>query len=84
MSEEAIQEIIGQGLTGPSFCRSLLGPQRAEILAKFELTLEEKLTLLAAPGTSFQAFAGHVDRFLETNRIPRADRSNPKDLRSPF
>lgn len=65
MTAAAIDELIGWALIDERMREDLLGSRRAEVLARYNLTEEEREWLLQVPAKDLTSFADAVARWLE-------------------
>ena len=88
MSQMALQVLVGTALTDPRFCHDLLNGRRHTLLTGFDLTDEERKTVLGVEAKSIQEFAAHLCEWLKAQESlvssPRLAVSVPYlPLRSP-
>ena len=89
MSQMALQTLVGTALTDPGFCNDLLNGRRHTVLAKFDLTDEEREVVLVIKAESIQEFAAHLCEWLEAQESPISHHPTAvavpyQLLRSPF
>ncbi|MER3468187.1 MAG: hypothetical protein C4312_06670, partial [Thermoflexus sp.] len=65
-----IDELIGWALIDERVRADLLGSRRAEVLARYNLTEEEREWLLQVPAKDLTSFADAVARWLERRVAP--------------
>ncbi len=65
MSAAAIDELVGWALIDERIREELLGPRRAEVLARYDLTEEERLWLLQVRANDLHSFAAAAARWIE-------------------
>jgi len=70
MSQMALHALVGTALTDPQFCNDLLNGKRHTVLAKFDLTDEERKVVLVIEAESIQEFATHLCEWLEAQESP--------------
>jgi hypothetical protein len=66
----ALHALVGTALTDPQFCNDLLNGKRHTVLAKFDLTDEEREVVLVIEAESIQEFAAHLCEWLEAQESP--------------
>jgi hypothetical protein len=66
----ALHALVGTALTDPEFCNDLLNGRRHTVLAKFDLTDEEREVVLVIEAKSIQEFAAHLCEWLEAQESP--------------
>jgi len=85
----ALHALVGTALTDPQFCNDLLNGRRHTVLAKFDLTDEEREVVLVIKAKSIQEFAVHLCEWLEAQESPISHTATAvavpyPPLRSPF
>ncbi|MBO9362306.1 MAG: hypothetical protein J7452_08910 [Thermoflexus sp.] len=65
MSAAAIDELVGWALIDEGIREELLGPRRAEVLARYDLTEEERQWLLQVQAKDLTGFAAAAAQWLE-------------------
>lgn len=65
MSAAAIDELVGWALIDERIRQDLLGPRRAEVLARYDLTEEERMWLLQVRAKDLADFAAAAARWIE-------------------
>jgi hypothetical protein len=85
----ALHALVGTALTDPGFCNDLLNGRRHTVLAKFDLTDEEREVVLVIEAESIQEFAARLDEWLQAQEslhpFPSTAVAVPYPLlRSPF
>ena len=70
MSAEVVKQIIQRATAEPEFRQRLLNEQDA-VLAEFDLTDDEKMSLKAMPVEAYDAFALKLDDHLKRGTLPR-------------
>ena len=88
MSHMALHTLVGTAVTDPEFCDTLLNGRRHTLLTDFDLTDEERKTVLAIQVESIQAFAAQLNEWLKiqdgrTSYPPVAASVPYSPLRSP-
>ncbi len=72
MSAAAIDELVGWALIDERIRQDLLGSRRAEVLARYDLTEEERMWLLQVRAKDLTDFAAAAARWIEH----RSERDN--------
>jgi hypothetical protein len=68
-----LEEVVGQALIDRDFRAGLLNGGRAGLLSRFSLTPEETQALMSIRADSLEAFAGQLDRWIESRQPPAAE-----------
>ncbi|MCS6965060.1 hypothetical protein [Thermoflexus sp.] len=76
MSAAAIDELVGWALIDERIREDLLGSRRAEVLARYDLTEEERTWLLQVRAKDLTDFAAAAARWIE-HRSPRDNHPYP-------
>jgi hypothetical protein len=71
VNHSVLEEVVGQALIDRDFRAGLLNGSRARLLSRFSLTPEETQVLMSIRADSLEAFAGQLDRWIESQQPPR-------------
>ena len=70
MRTAMIEEVVGYAIIDREFQADLLNGKRATVLARFNLTPEERQTLMSIRAESLESFAGQLVGWIQAQPVP--------------